>query len=196
MRFSTVLAATAFAAFTYAEEHVVKVGANGLKFEPSTITAAEGDHVIFEFYAKNHSVAQGAFNSPCKPSDGGFWSGFVPASGTTPNETTFMYTVANASAPIWVYCTQGSHCQSGMVAAINAPSTGNTLEKYINGSSLATENLSPTSAAGEGGMLMQGTSHSGTPSGSATPGASGAASTLNNGMAFTGLMSMFAFLMM
>ncbi|KAH6668523.1 hypothetical protein B0J14DRAFT_601027 [Halenospora varia] len=39
----------------------------------------------------------------------------------------------NDTRPIWFYCSQtsSSHCQSGMVGAINAHSTGDTLEAFI-----------------------------------------------------------------
>lgn len=115
----------------------VTVGADSkLQFNPSNIVAPVGTQVEFSFYPKvcdltwscqagltwiqNHSVIQSSFANPCHPLDGGFFSGFVPTKNS-PSGTTFTITVQNAS-PIWIYCgqTTGNHCQSGMVAAINA----------------------------------------------------------------------------
>jgi plastocyanin len=120
MRFSI---ATAFAVVgsTLAADHLVVVGNNSeLVFEPDNIQAAEGDTVTFKFWPKNHSVAQAAFNAPCEPVANGFWSGYIPSTDKAA-ATTFMYTVENASRPIWFYCTQGKHCQGGMVGVINGP---------------------------------------------------------------------------
>ena len=36
----------------------------------------------------------------------------------------------NDTDPIYYYCAQAKHCENGMVGAINAPTTGNTLAKY------------------------------------------------------------------
>lgn len=124
MRFSTIFTATAFAGAALAEDHKVVVGTKDGKniFTPDSIKAAKGDTVTFHYWPKNHSVAQAAFASPCQPMANGFWSGYVPTSdaNAVANET-FSMTVTNASAPMWFYCTQAKHCQSGMVGVINAP---------------------------------------------------------------------------
>jgi plastocyanin len=100
----------------------VTVGANGaLAFSPNAITAAVGTAVQFSFFPKNHSVIQSSFANPCHPlAGGGFFSTFVPTTAS-PSGTTFTIVVNNTS-PMWIYCgqTTGNHCQSGMVAAINA----------------------------------------------------------------------------
>lgn len=124
MHFQTVFAATAMVGSVLAVDHNVAVGTKTgeLVFKPDTITAAEGDTVTFRFWPKNHSIAQAAFNSPCTPLNNGFWSGFVPTTDTNNVANwTFTYEVTNASAPVWFYCTQGKHCQSGMVGVINPP---------------------------------------------------------------------------
>ncbi|CAG8960376.1 hypothetical protein HYFRA_00012451 [Hymenoscyphus fraxineus] len=120
------LAATASAATIK-----VAVGQNGLTYSPSDIKAAPGDEVEFTYFPKNHTVSQSSFGQPCKPLAGGFFSGFVPTAAPGPSNTTFTITVKDTK-PVWIYCGQtvGSHCQSGMVAAINAPSTGNTLAAF------------------------------------------------------------------
>lgn len=124
MRYSTIFAVAALSGSTLAEDHKVAVGTKTgeLVFKPDSITAAEGDTVTFRFWPKNHSIAQAAFNSPCAPMKDGFWSGFVPTTDTqNVANWTFTYEVTNASQPIWFYCTQGKHCQAGMVGVINPP---------------------------------------------------------------------------
>ncbi|KAF7297760.1 RmlC-like cupin [Mycena kentingensis (nom. inval.)] len=110
--------------------HTIQVGANGLTFTPSNITADIGDVVIFEFHPKNHTVTQSSFAEPCKPlaqtsANGvaGFKSGFVPVA---PNATapfpTFNITIKDLE-PIWGYCGQQGppvHCTEGMVFSINS----------------------------------------------------------------------------
>jgi len=192
MRFSAIIAASAVAGSTLAKDITVGVGKNGLKFEPAEITAEEGDTIHFKFWPENHSVAQASFAKPCEPLQGGFWSGFVPTSDTAKAaDTAFMYTVTNASAPIWFYCTQGQHCQNGMVGVINPPAQGNrTLDAFIEAAADAPRNLSPTSTAGEGGELMGAQS-----SASATPTPTGAASTLQvSSVALSGVVGMFAYM--
>ncbi|KAF2629335.1 Cupredoxin, partial [Macroventuria anomochaeta] len=193
MHFSTLFAASALVGSALAVDHKVAVGTKTgeLLFKPDTITAAEGDTVTFRFWPKNHSIAQAAFNSPCTPLNNGFWSGFVPTTDTqNVANWTFTYEVTNASAPIWFYCTQGKHCQNGMVGVINPPATGaRTLAAFKNASAEADNNVSPTVKAGTGGNLTENTTStlpSGTASG--TPASStGAASHLSGSLTFAGL---------
>ncbi|KAM0756347.1 Cupredoxin [Meredithblackwellia eburnea MCA 4105] len=127
-----LLASSLFAgAVTAATNHQIVVGgAAGLVFTPSNITAEVGDTVTFIYQAKNHSVTQSGFAAPCtllqNATTGatGFDSGYVPvAANATENPAwTLQVTVAT---PIWFYCKQGNHCQSGMVGSINAAVTGN-----------------------------------------------------------------------
>jgi len=197
MRFS-VAATFAVAGTALAADHLVVVG-NGseLVFEPDNIKAAEGDTVTFKFWPKNHSVAQAAFGKPCEPLQDGFWSGYFPtSSGAAPKE--FMYTVTNASKPIWFYCTQGKHCQAGMVGVINGPAQGNTIEKFKEAAKNASANVEPTSVAGTGGKIMEGGSMSnGSGNGSSMGGASGgnAASSVgaNPGLLFAGFLGSLAY---
>lgn len=158
MRFSLFTAATAaFAGVASAADHLVVVGNNSLTFEPANITAAEGDTVTFKFWPKSHSVAQAAFNKPCEPMANGFWSGFIPSEKGAAM-TTFMVNITNASQPLWFYCSRAEHCQAGMVGVINAPAKGEkTLEAFMKSAKNASQNTSPVSTAGTGGMLMNGT---------------------------------------
>ncbi|KAI1779699.1 hypothetical protein F4818DRAFT_453693 [Hypoxylon cercidicola] len=111
----------------------VTVGKGGqLKFEPETLAAQPGDTVTYQFFAKNHAVAQSAFNTPCQLQENGIFSGFTPnASPDVAAPTTFTITV-NDTKPLWFYCpqTNGNHCQNGMVHSINAPLSGNTFDAY------------------------------------------------------------------
>lgn len=51
-----------------------------------------------------------------------FFSGFMPttaAENSTSQRLTYTIRVPDEK-PIWFYCSQGKHCQAGMVGAINA----------------------------------------------------------------------------
>jgi plastocyanin len=210
MHFSTIIASSALLGLALAEDHSVRVGGtNGeLTFDPNSLTAAEGDTVTFNFWPKNHSVAQAAFNAPCQPLENGFWSGYqFTANGVA--EDSFQVTITNASRPLWYYCTQGQHCQSGMVGVINPPSSGpNTIEAFASAARDADSNVTPQAEAGTGGNITHSDDHSpsatssgspsGTASGTASPATSspGAAATLqlSKGVAFAGLFGLLGYL--
>ncbi|TDL25042.1 hypothetical protein BD410DRAFT_785805 [Rickenella mellea] len=118
MKFSTVLATLAPVAFVAATDYTVSVGDGGLTFNPNQITgAAQGDTINFQFKAKNHTVTQSTFASPC--TQNGIDSGFMPVAANATQIPQFSVTVQNASAPLWFFCKQTSHCQQGMVFAVN-----------------------------------------------------------------------------
>jgi len=132
--------------------HVVTVGKDGkLAFCPEQITAASGDLVQFQFYPKNHSVVQGFFAKGCTPiseaaagvAQQGSFSGFMPVDASSNSTTipTFTITV-NGTGPEWFYCSQGKHCQTGMVFAIN-PTEAKTLAGYKANCANATANIPP-----------------------------------------------------
>lgn len=201
MHFSTIFATAAIAGSAFAVDHKVAVGtqAGDLVFKPDNVQAAEGDTVTFRFWPKNHSVAQATFANPCEPMQGGFWSGYVPTTNTQAVANwTFTYEVTNASAPVWFYCTQGKHCQAGMVGAINAPTTGaRTLDAWKNASSQAENNVAPSSTAGTGGNLTENGTSTGSASGSpSSPASTGAASQMTGSAAFAGLTGLFAYLLL
>jgi len=205
MHFSTIFTATAFAGAALAVDHKVAVGSKeGMNiFNPDSITAAEGDTVTFRFWPKNHSVAQAAFAEPCKPMNNGFWSGYVPnMDAQAVANTTFTYTVTNASAPVWFYCSQARHCQSGMVGVINPPASGaRTLNAFKNASASASANVGSSAVAGTGGNLTEnGTSSTTGPSSSASgsgraPQSTGAAAHLAGSATFAGITGLFAYLL-
>ncbi|ODQ54803.1 Cupredoxin [Saitoella complicata NRRL Y-17804] len=139
------LANTSYASSS-AVTHVVEVGKGGLTFNPPQLQAAVGDMVQFQFWPKNHSVAQAAFANPCAPIPAAagvaqFWSGFMPVSNSSTSIPTYTILV-NSTTPLWFYCSQGDHCQSGMVGVIN-PTSNKTLEAFKASAAKATENLSP-----------------------------------------------------
>lgn len=109
--------------------HVVRVGAmNGsLAYYPNNIKAAVGDMVQFQFAPNNHTVTQSTFDIPCQPIAAnsnvtGIYSGFMPVSASSTTTPTYTIMVKNTT-PMWLYCSQGKHCQNGMTMVIN--------EKYV-----------------------------------------------------------------
>ncbi|KAG6917641.1 hypothetical protein DXG01_001748 [Tephrocybe rancida] len=110
--------------------HKISVGADGLTYTPSNISASIGDTVTFEFHPKNHTVTQSSFLNPCQALDQtsktgqvGFKSGFLPVGADVTTFPTFQITI-NDTAPIWGYCGQPGHCAAGMVFSINAVESG------------------------------------------------------------------------
>ncbi|KAF2263478.1 hypothetical protein CC78DRAFT_533904 [Lojkania enalia] len=98
-------------------------GANkGFAFEPNNVVAQPGDKMRFIFHPKNHSIVQSSFDEPCKPLEGGIFSGFNFATKEGPAPNVFEFKVKDTK-PIWLYCSQtaGNHCQQGMVMVINSP---------------------------------------------------------------------------
>ncbi|KAF2455018.1 Cupredoxin [Lineolata rhizophorae] len=99
---------------------IIKVGQDGLTFEPDTLTVEEGDMVEFHFWPMNHSVSMSTFDEPCVPaSDDAFWSGFMPVEEGMGDDI-FVVQI-NSTDPIWFYCATGRHCENGMVGVINPP---------------------------------------------------------------------------
>ncbi|KAI9802160.1 MAG: hypothetical protein M1833_002081 [Piccolia ochrophora] len=134
----------------FVKVHVVKVSnkKGDLTFTPADIKAAVGDLVQYQFYPKS------TFDQPCQPISKstpgvqGFKSGFMP---TTPDakEVPVFTVLVNDTKPIWFYCSQGKHCQSGMVGVINAPAANasRTLESH---KALAAKVVKPEPGAGAG----------------------------------------------
>jgi hypothetical protein len=78
---------------------------------------------------QNHSVVQSTFDNPCVPiqnvmsnKTNAFFSGFMPTTASANSSSQLLtYTIrVPDNKPIWFYCSQGKHCQAGMVGAINA----------------------------------------------------------------------------
>ncbi|KPI41884.1 uncharacterized protein AB675_5610 [Cyphellophora attinorum] len=154
--------------------HVVDVGKTGFNFMPSSLTAKVGDQVEFHFDNPTHSVAQSVFNSPCAPSGPtGFWSGF-------PNDLSKPFTITiNSTDPIWFYCAQVSHCQSGMVGVINPPS-GQTIDDFTSAAKNAPNSKAPTTIQGGVFAAASGAKTSGSASASASGTGSAATSSASS----------------
>ena len=52
-------------------------GPAGLVYDPEEVKANVGDMIVFEFLAKNHTVTQSPFDTPCKKIPDGLDSGFI-----------------------------------------------------------------------------------------------------------------------
>jgi len=98
---------------------VIVGGAGVLAYNPPSVNAVVGDRIVFTFREKNHTATQSTLAAPCTLAPNGFDSGFVPVdAGDVSGTKTAIYTVQSLD-PVWVYCKQGTHCQSGMVFAVN-----------------------------------------------------------------------------
>ncbi|KAF2669717.1 Cupredoxin [Microthyrium microscopicum] len=127
----------------------VAVGQNGFTFSPDTLTAAVGSRIVFQIYPGDHSVTQGDFSTPCQSNSTGFNSGFIN-SNSGPAAQAFTITV-NSTDPIWFYCAQVTHCQSGMVGVINPPSSGQSLSDYKSAAAKSSGSSKPANV--QGGVL-------------------------------------------
>lgn len=87
-------------------QNVIQVAVDS-RYDPETVTAAQGDIIQFNFNSQ-HSVAQSDFGSPCTGQEGGIYSGPISEGGV------FSVQV-NSTDPIWIYCGVGRHCQGGQV---------------------------------------------------------------------------------
>ncbi|KDR69138.1 hypothetical protein GALMADRAFT_145847 [Galerina marginata CBS 339.88] len=117
-----MISALAILPLALAASFDVQVGpAGALEYSPASLTGVtDGDTINFTFNPKNHTVTQSSFNSPCNPIDAGFTTGFVPvSSGTTAK--TFTVPAGTGTKPLWFFCGQTTHCQQGMVFAVNPP---------------------------------------------------------------------------
>ncbi|TKW56714.1 Extracellular serine-rich protein [Colletotrichum tanaceti] len=136
---------------------------NTLKFFPDKINAPVGSMVQFQFRGGNHSVVQSTFDNPCIPisnvnaSAKGVYSGYQPVQASAAMGQIPVFTVmVNSTTPMWLYCSQGKHCQNGMVMVINENSKANatrTIENYAKAAKNVPQAQIPNggSAGGSGG---------------------------------------------
>lgn len=135
----------AFSPFTQAATHDVTVGGPGvLAYKPESINAAVGDVVVFHFQQKNHTATQSTLANPCVKADGGFDSGFVPVAANSTGPFPVAQFKVTDTKPVWVFCGQGTHCQSGMVFAINP---GNNFAQFKNNAKSSTPGGTASSGA-------------------------------------------------
>ncbi|KAI1358814.1 Cupredoxin [Xylaria arbuscula] len=205
MHFSKGVVATALAGMAAAQKvHVVSVSsANGTKaFYPDNLSADVGDMIQFQFLAGNHSVVQSNFDNPCIPiqainsSATGMFSGYMDVAASESTGMIPVYTMeVKAATPVWLYCSQATHCQAGMVMVVNENTNANStrsLDNFKQIASTATENLDPTKIDGA-------SSDSGDASGGTTSSIPSPTSTVAAGLgsavsvsAWTGLLSIAA----
>lgn len=89
-----------------------------LKYTPEFVSANVGDVIRFNFFAANHTVTQSSFDSPCMGTPDGFKTGVQMNPENISGLVLKDFTV-NDSKPLWFYCGVTTHCQQGMVFAIN-----------------------------------------------------------------------------
>ncbi|KAM0137334.1 hypothetical protein ACHAP3_004141 [Botrytis cinerea] len=106
---------------SYGKIHHVTVGDKGLNvYSPDQINANIGDIIQFGFLARNHTVTQSNFKTPCNFNDG-FDTGFNQFNPVNATNITRDF-IVNTDKPIWFHCAQAnpkSHCKAGMVLGIN-----------------------------------------------------------------------------
>jgi plastocyanin len=139
--------------------HVVSVSSTSgaLTFTPDTLTVPKGDMIQFQFYPKNHTVTQSNFDNPCEPISlhsnvTGVYSGFMPVAANAAEVPTYTIMV-NDTKPMWLYCSQGKHCQGGMAMVVNQNTTANksrSLTAYKAAAKNAKANLYPGQTPTEG----------------------------------------------
>jgi plastocyanin len=182
MHFSlaTVILAT-LASTVSATNFPVTVGEGGLIYNPSSINAAPGDTVSFTFFPKNHTVTQSSFTAPCEPLAGGIDSNFQPVAANASNVPQFSITV-NATTPLWFFCRQVNHCETGMVFAIN-PTANKTFAQFqatanasnsANGSPPSSSSNTTGSGSGSGSGSSSGTAAGSAASSTSTSKSNGA----------------------
>lgn len=121
---------------------VIVGGPNLLTYQPSSVEAAVGDVVEFDFLEKNHTVTQSTFDTPCVFNPAGVKSGFRPNPENILGKEVFTFTVADVK-PKWFFCAQAKHCQAGMVFAINP---GTKFPEYLAKATGAPASAAPSAA--------------------------------------------------
>jgi len=156
MRFTSFAATFLAIGAVFAQNNtiLVQVGANGgLTYDPPSVMANVGDIVAFQFMAKNHTVTQSTFASPCAimttPAPG-IDSGFQAVAANATEIPQWSFQVTNASVPLWFYCAQVGHCSKGMVFAVNPTATKNYTAFLANAMASATNTSTGTNSTGTG----------------------------------------------
>ncbi|UKZ87793.1 uncharacterized protein TrAFT101_003568 [Trichoderma asperellum] len=166
MQFKSLLVAALAAVTQAVDVQVVSVGQNpmagmtgqpAIKYYPDNIKAAPGSMVQFQFWAGNHTVTQSDFDHPCTPisqvnsSVPGIWSSFMPvAAGASKKEIPVFTIQINDTKPIWIFCSQGKHCSSGMSMVINENTSANSTRSLANYRTAASTAQGGSSGSGSG----------------------------------------------
>jgi len=148
----------------------ITVAASGLTYTPSNVNALVGDTLHFVWGSDDHTVSQSTFQSPCSPMAGGFDSGHLDVGAT-------YDLIVNSTDPIWIHCAEKGHCPTGMVFAVNAPTTGDTYAAFL---AAATGKPVATTSVASGSASAAASSTTATVGSSATTAVAGASTTKSN----------------
>jgi hypothetical protein len=167
------------------------------------------DHLhsgIFSGFQDAAAAAAPAASSSSS-SSGGYSSGYKEKRASTVPE--FTITI-NSTTPLWFYCAQAQHCQSGMAMVINVNATVNfplkktsnwktnkTLDVYKKAAASVSTNVAPTFSP-QGGELSEvaAASTSGSASSGSTSAASPSSAANMNNLREAGMTAMFAVAML
>lgn len=101
--------------------HEVAVDPRGqFAFDPPFIEAGVGERITFSFQGGNHTVTESTFMNPCS-SRGAFDTNFFNSATKNSNNSKVTLLI-DSDNPRWFHCRQyvgESHCERGMVFAIN-----------------------------------------------------------------------------
>lgn len=172
MRFTLASATLALATVASATVFKVSVGQNGLEYTPSSVNATAGDQIEFIFYPKNHTVTQSTFANPCQPMANGTDTGFVPVNATNATQPGVFVNINNTD-PVWFYCRQASHCQMGMVFAVN-PTANKTFQAFQAAANASSGSTSTSGSGSSGSGTAASSAPSSTSSSSSGNGKNGA----------------------
>ncbi|KAK0463870.1 uncharacterized protein EV420DRAFT_1745338 [Desarmillaria tabescens] len=107
----------------FAADHLVTVGDGGmLAFNPTSMTAVQGDTVTFSFLQHNRRSPLPAQNLASTRVSSPSPTALSLANGHSP--------VDNSSTLLWFFCTQMGHCEKGMVFAVN-PTQDKTFQAFL-----------------------------------------------------------------
>ncbi|TGO47832.1 hypothetical protein BOTNAR_0504g00070 [Botryotinia narcissicola] len=181
---------------TGSQTHIVRVGqannSTALRYFPDNISAKVGDTIQFQFAAGNHTVTQSTFDAPCVPisqstNNTGVYSGFMNvAAGLNSTGMVPVFSMpVKVATPLWFYCSQGKHCQNGMVLVVNENTAANSTRSLANFAALAakaTKNIAPISnGTSSTSSSTSSTSNSGSSGSSGSTGSSSGSSSGSSG---------------
>ncbi|KAI0789905.1 hypothetical protein C8Q75DRAFT_763129 [Abortiporus biennis] len=187
-------------------------GHQGIGFDPSAITPAVGDTIAFTYqlpsYIKSpastqHSATQSTFDDPCTPMAGGFDTGVQSTGSANDNTGSTFELLVNDTQPLWFFSSVGDDCKSGMVLAVNPPTSGDQTAAAFKAkaeassgspattspaaSSPATSGSSTPTTTGTGTGTGTGTA---APSTSSSPTSGAASKTAQLDLAFAGIVAL------
>ncbi|KAG9303464.1 hypothetical protein G9A89_013791 [Geosiphon pyriformis] len=97
----------------------IKVGDNGLKFNPETLVVGPKDHIVFYFQNGPHRIVQSTEKGSCNATEDGFKSAVLNTADT------FDLQVGENPRKLYYYCSVGKHCEKGMTGTILVASDNN-----------------------------------------------------------------------